>query len=162
MIRKLVTGIDANGKSVFLEDTQVSPMFPYPAFPGFGVAELFYTEQNPQPINVQEKKQVYSLELPAGAFRLCICHIPPLSSLIAGVRQAGTLIENENTFMMHKTQSIDYVYVIKGEVLLRLDSGDEQLLKPGNCVIQKGAMHTWHNLTTEPCEILGVMVGAIV
>jgi mannose-6-phosphate isomerase-like protein (cupin superfamily) len=49
---------------------------------------------------------------------------------------------------------------LSGEVVLRLDNGEEQLLKPGDLVVQKGATHTWNNFTKEPCDLLGIMIGA--
>jgi quercetin dioxygenase-like cupin family protein len=46
---------------------------------------------------------------------------------------------------MHRTVSLDYGVVLEGEVELILDSGDTQLLRRGDLVIQRGSMHAWRN-----------------
>jgi mannose-6-phosphate isomerase-like protein (cupin superfamily) len=39
--------------------------------------------------------------------------------------------------------------VLSGEVYLELDDGADVLLKPGDCVIQNGTRHAWHNRSSE-------------
>ncbi len=117
MTRRIITAINKDGNSVFLEDKHISPINPYPVFPRFSLTDLFYTEQNPQGLDLQETQQPFQLEMPSGAFRFCICHIPPMSELLADFieysNQAGNpLPENEEDFMLHKTHSIDHVYLL--------------------------------------------------
>jgi hypothetical protein len=45
-----------------------------------------------------------------------------------------------------------------GRVLLRLDDGAATELRPGDCVVQRGAMHAWENPFAEPCTLTGVML----
>lgn len=52
------------------------------------------------------------------------------------------------TSPMHRTVSIDYGVVMIGEVELVLDSGDKQLLKPGDICIQRATIHAWRNPST--------------
>jgi hypothetical protein len=47
--------------------------------------------------------------------------------------------------MMHRTQSLDYGIVIAGEIELVLDSGDRQLMRPGDIAVQRATMHSWKN-----------------
>jgi quercetin dioxygenase-like cupin family protein len=61
---------------------------------------------------------------------------------------------------MHTTDSIDFEYVISGEVWLELDDGKEVHLKPGDTVVQNGTRHAWRNKGTQPCRILFCLVGA--
>lgn len=49
------------------------------------------------------------------------------------------------TTMEHRTQSIDYGVVIEGEIEIVLDSGEVQLLKPGDIMVQRGTEHAWRN-----------------
>ena len=161
LIRKVTSAIDANGRSQFLEDTQVPVTLTDENYPGFAVTELFYTEQNPQNLSVSHTARPYDLNLPPGAFRVCICRIPPLGELLTYARNNNLPISvNEKDYMMHKTLSVDYAYILSGEVILRLDNGEEKLLKPEDFVVQKGAMHTWNNFTTKPCDALCIMIGA--
>ena len=46
---------------------------------------------------------------------------------------------------MHTTDTVDFDIVISGEVYLELDDGEEVLLKAGDCVVQNGTRHAWHN-----------------
>lgn len=41
-----------------------------------------------------------------------------------------------------------------------LDSGEETLLKTGDVVVQRGAMHSWANKGNVPCRMLCVMLGS--
>ena len=161
LIRKVTSAIDAIGRSQFLEDTQVPVTLTDEKYPGFAVTELFYTEQSPQNLSVNHIARPYNLDLPPGAFRVCICRIPPLAELLTYARNNSLPIsDNEKDYMMHKTLSVDYAYILSGEIVLRLDNGEEKLLKSGDLVVQKGATHTWNNFTTEPCDLLGIMIGA--
>lgn len=160
-IRKVTSAIDANGHSRFLEDTQVPVTVTDEKHPGFAVTELFYTEQNPQNLSVHHTVRPYDIALPPGAFRVCICRIPPLTELLTYALNNNLPIpDNEKDYIMYKTLSVDYAYLLSGEVILRLEKGEEKLLKSGDLVVQKGAMHAWNNFTTEPCDLLGIMIGA--
>jgi len=39
---------------------------------------------------------------------------------------------------MHRTLSLDYCAVISGEVVLRLDGGEEKTVRAGEFVVQRG------------------------
>jgi uncharacterized cupin superfamily protein len=61
---------------------------------------------------------------------------------------------------MHTTDTVDYVTILSGEIWLVLDDGAEVHLEPGDCVVQNGTQHAWHNRNPEPCVLVTVMVGA--
>jgi mannose-6-phosphate isomerase-like protein (cupin superfamily) len=61
---------------------------------------------------------------------------------------------------MHTTDTIDFEYVISGEVWLELDDGVEVHLCPGDTVVQNGTRHAWRNKGTEPCRMVVCMLGA--
>lgn len=60
---------------------------------------------------------------------------------------------------MHRTVSLDYGVVLKGEVELILDNGDTRLLKRGDIAVQRGTIHVWKNVTPV-IEVDGKKVGA--
>jgi mannose-6-phosphate isomerase-like protein (cupin superfamily) len=60
---------------------------------------------------------------------------------------------------MHKTNSIDYLVVISGEMWMIMEEG-EVLLKPGDCVVQRGTNHAWKNSGKEPCLLAAVLIDA--
>ncbi|THW81538.1 hypothetical protein D6D15_10604 [Aureobasidium pullulans] len=51
--------------------------------------------------------------------------------------------------MMHRTQSLDYGIVIHGEIELVLDSGERQLMGPGDIAVQRATMHSWKNPSSD-------------
>ena len=61
---------------------------------------------------------------------------------------------------MHTTDSVDFDVVVFGEVVWELDDGAEVVLKAGDCVIQNGTRHAWHNRSAENCVIAFSLVGA--
>jgi quercetin dioxygenase-like cupin family protein len=61
---------------------------------------------------------------------------------------------------MHTTDTVDFDVVISGEVYLELDDGAEVLLTAGDCVIQNGTRHAWHNRSSEKCVVAVTLVGA--
>lgn len=61
---------------------------------------------------------------------------------------------------MHTTDTVDFDIVIFGEVVLELDDGAEVVRKAGDCVIQNGTRHAWHNRSREKCVIAFSLVGA--
>jgi len=61
---------------------------------------------------------------------------------------------------MHTSDTVDWDLGISGEVWLELDDGKEVLLRAGDCVIQQGTRHAWHNRSSEPCVLAVAIVGA--
>lgn len=42
---------------------------------------------------------------------------------------------------MHRTVSLDYGCVLFGEITMKLDGGAETVVKAGEFIVQRGAMH---------------------
>jgi len=63
-------------------------------------------------------------------------------------------------FGMHMSDTVDYLAILSGEMWLVLDSGTEVLLTPGDCVVQNGTLHAWHNRSPDPCVWSAALVGA--
>ena len=61
---------------------------------------------------------------------------------------------------MHKTASVDYIVLVKGQVDLLLDAGEAKSLKPGDVVIQRGTNHAWVNTGAEPALLVAVLADA--
>ena len=61
--------------------------------------------------------------------------------------------------MMHKTSTVDYLIVIKGEIWAILDDS-EVCLKQGDTMIQRGTNHSWSVRTDEPCLLAAVLINA--
>jgi uncharacterized cupin superfamily protein len=61
--------------------------------------------------------------------------------------------------MRHKTSTIDYIIVLKGEIFAIMDTG-ETLLKAGDILVQRGTVHSWSVRGTEPCIVAAILIGA--
>jgi mannose-6-phosphate isomerase-like protein (cupin superfamily) len=53
--------------------------------------------------------------------------------------------------VMHRTQTLDYVVVIEGDLVLLLDDS-EVTLKQGDVLVQRGTNHAWEN-RSDKCRI---------
>ncbi|MDA9143575.1 cupin domain-containing protein [Gammaproteobacteria bacterium] len=58
---------------------------------------------------------------------------------------------------MHKTDTIDYIILLKGDVTLILDE-EEVNIKPHDVVVQRGTNHAWVNNGSEPALLIAVLV----
>src|SRR5581483_5196255 len=64
-----------------------------------------------------------------------------------------------NTPRNHRTDSIDYAIVMRGEIDMELD--DEVVhIKQGDVLVQRGTIHNWVNKGTEPCLIAFILIDA--
>jgi quercetin dioxygenase-like cupin family protein len=65
------------------------------------------------------------------------------------------------TSSLHRTVSIDYVFVLCGELEMELDRGSLVRLYEGDIVVQRGTSHLWRNPSQDtPCRVLVSMVEA--
>jgi quercetin dioxygenase-like cupin family protein len=58
---------------------------------------------------------------------------------------------------MHATDTLDFVAVLDGEIVLGLDDGEHHLAQ-GDCVVQRGNVHRWRVAGDRPCTYAVVMV----
>ena len=58
---------------------------------------------------------------------------------------------------MHKTKTIDYIILLKGDVTLILDE-EEVKINPFDTVVQRGTNHAWLNNGTEPALLAAVLI----
>lgn len=99
-----------------------------------------------------------AFEVPAGAARWRVFSVPPdeiLRQMI--VERVGAGADHEHA-LFHKTATLDYIFVLDGDITLELDDGST-LLRPGDCVVQRNTNHAWHNTSEKPVSLLGVMIG---
>jgi mannose-6-phosphate isomerase-like protein (cupin superfamily) len=60
---------------------------------------------------------------------------------------------------MHRSDTVDFLVVLSGEVVLELDEG-EVTLGAGDSVVQNGTRHRWANRGTAPATLAIVLLGA--
>ena len=61
---------------------------------------------------------------------------------------------------MHRSLTIDFIYILEGEIVLELDDGCQTILRAGDSAVQNGTRHAWRNQSGAPCKMLVCLVGA--
>ncbi|HXW82720.1 MAG TPA: cupin domain-containing protein [Acidimicrobiales bacterium] len=60
---------------------------------------------------------------------------------------------------LHSTETLDYLTVLSGEIVLIV--GDREIvLRGGDVVVQKCTLHNWVNRSGQPCVMVGVLLAA--
>jgi hypothetical protein len=60
---------------------------------------------------------------------------------------------------MHRTHSIDYALILKGEIDMLMDD-TEVRCREGDVIIQQGTNHAWVNRSGKPCLVAFILIGA--
>lgn len=61
---------------------------------------------------------------------------------------------------MHRTETIDYIIVLDGEIEMELDDKEVVTIRQGDVMIQRGTYHAWRNVSDRPCSMAFVLVDA--
>ena len=170
-VRRVTTGHDEHGKSVVVSDTTVEGITAA-LLPGDEFHRLWGAEQAPvfPDDGAQQEYQTYFP--PPGGFRFMIFTVGPQGKtrepspdrkaqwLELNARLPGLAphMERGNPGM-HTTDTIDFEYILSGEVWLELDDGATVHLRAGDTVVQNGTRHAWRNPGAEPCRIVVFMAG---
>jgi mannose-6-phosphate isomerase-like protein (cupin superfamily) len=171
-IRRVVTGHNAQGRSVFIMDGPAPHVFSR----GTGsttVTELWQTRSSPAHNRGHEDAVSSPFRLPppenGSVFR--IIEYPPDAQRLAALaaerdapddgsgRSQALDRGNPRHPGFHKTHSVDYAIVLSGEIHALMDEG-EVLLKAGDVLIQRGTNHAWSNRSDAPAYLAFVLIDA--
>jgi len=128
-IRRVITG-DVDGRSRVIVDGPAHEV---------GAIDEIWASSPDTPLGVDPTEWDITLEPPAGGVRFRVASIPP------------------NSPRFHVTNTVDYLYVLDGDITLELDDGSV-LLHPGDCVVQRETNHSWRNDNGFPVRLVAVMV----
>jgi mannose-6-phosphate isomerase-like protein (cupin superfamily) len=172
-VRRVVTGHDESGKSVFASDEAVEPDRPL-LMPSAEFYQLWGGDTTPQFPDDGSMPDRHSYFPPVGGFRFGLFTVPPHA--VAGdqdpssdedaVADTEAKLPGLLRYMdpsdpgMHTTDTIDFEVVLEGTVVLELDDGAEVALNPGDTVVQNGTRHRWKNPGDEPARIAVFICGA--
>lgn len=160
-VRRIVTGENAQGQSVFVSD---GPALNHTNDPGSPPAQVVWVTgeaaapgSDPAPAG-----HAFGFHSKGGSL-LRVVDFPPDESYDAsqlarfldeqGVRDKG----DARHFWFHKTQSLDYAIVLDGEIYALMDEG-ETLMRPGDILIQRATNHSWSNRSGRPCRMAFVLL----
>jgi naringenin degradation protein FdeH len=164
-VRRVVTGHNAEGKSIFVMDGESPHVFSR----GTGstvVSELWATRSLPAENGGNEDAVLPAFRLPppprGTVFR--IIDYPPDAQRLAALgreREAADDGSGRHQALdrgsprhpgFHKTNSVDYAIVLSGEIYALMDAGD--------VLIQRGTNHAWSNRSDQPARLAFVLVDA--
>lgn len=155
--RRVVTGMDAVGRSTIVSDGPV-PVAARASYPPELVAQApflrFVSVANVLwiadgvPVDLADPRDPVERGVPAedGA---------PENGVIAGIMRYEPGLE----FPMHATRSLDVVIVVSGALELKLDAGST-VVRAGDVVVQRGTRHSWKVVGAEPAVIASVLLDA--
>lgn len=136
-IRRVVTANDKEGKSYVKWDSSIEGTSNRPGFANFS----FWATNKLPAETIEDDPSLWQTGICIGGgsvFRICRW-------------------EPGDVKRWHKTDTIDYAFVISGKIYMQLDK-EEVCLKAGDVLIQRATNHNWLNRGPEPCMILFVLV----
>jgi mannose-6-phosphate isomerase-like protein (cupin superfamily) len=166
-IRRVVTGLDANNKSVVQFDSR---MMLAPGQYGLNSTNLWVT--NTYPLGFSFKDDTFAIPVGVSPLdngtKFRVVEFPPLDTATEAkmdpnyLRKAvgdraparGVPVTHP---LMHRTRSVDYAVVMSGEIDMMLDDSTVHL-KPGDVIVQQATNHAWVNRGKEMCRILFVLM----
>ena len=141
-LRRIVTG-HRDGKAVVWKDD--APSNAASRVPGLSSTLVWSTDATPAD---------YSRDEDMGERKLGI-QPPP-----RGTRFSVLDVEPGNAAFMHRTDSVDYVICLAGEIEMDMDGGETVKMRAGDVMVQRGTSHSWVNRSKAPCRLAVVLVDA--
>jgi len=171
-VRRVVTGHDATGSSIFVMDRPTPHVFSRTKGAAV-VHELWETTCTPADNrgNDDAIARGHRLAPPKNGSVFRVIEYPPDTERLAAIaredalpdddsgRAAATDRNNPRHAGFHKTNTVDYAIVLSGEIFAMMDQG-ELLLKAGDVLIQRGTNHAWSNRTDAPAVVAFVLIDA--
>jgi len=157
-VRRIVTGHDENGKSIFLSIGE-APQKHHRTEGAVQFHEIWNTSEMPVSIDATEEREPNDrlpLRIPpdANGTILRVLDIHPGHLKHIKPREDGRHPG------MHRTETVDYAIMIEGELTMLLDDS-EVTMRPGDIVIQRGTDHGWENRSeTVTARIAFVLIDA--
>ena len=170
-VRRVVTGHDRDGKSMFLMDGHAPNVKEMASMPGLALTDLWETGGAPADNSgsADAGARPVRLEPPKNGSILRIVEFPPDSAWRTQDLDAKVAFDSigaghakdhgHGDPMMHTTASVDYIIVLKGEIHAVMEKG-ETLLKAGDVLIQRGTNHSWSVRGRRPCIVAAILISA--
>jgi quercetin dioxygenase-like cupin family protein len=144
-IRRVVTGHDANATAKVLIDGPARNE----KYPDKGMISTLMWATDSMPADIAIGTSVED------AGNRILGSAPPVN----GTRFAVLDFPPGNTAVTHRTETLDYVIVLEGEIEMDMDDSTVKLTA-GDVLIQRGTNHTWMNRSNERARIAVVLVDA--
>lgn len=170
-LRRVLTGHDHAGKAVFVRDDLLDGV-QVALLPGLELHTLWCARAPTSASADMEQAVDMNWFPPVGGIRFFHMVLPAEGGeLLPVADQASAIAEMQAKVPglletmepdapgMHRSDSIDCLFVLSGQPVLELDDGAEVTLQAGDTVIQRGTRHRWHNRGNTPARMVGVILG---
>jgi hypothetical protein len=168
VVRRIVTGIDTEGRSFFVEDGPPPKVLSVPERPGYRNMNLWRLLAQSRIDDPDTIIQHQGILPPPGGLVMRVIDVPPLPKDPAEAhRQAAAMFArmfpdakyetgSHRSSGMHLTDTIDFAIVLAGEIVAIMDKG-ETLMRQGDILIQRGTNHAWENRTDQVARMLFIL-----
>jgi len=164
--RRVVTRHDEKGKSCIIFDSYATNVRVPENEPKVAMTDLWYSYETPASNdgNADAADREIVLHPPRNGSVLRIVELPPdnernFSNLKSVDDSKSAVHEGQRHPGFHKTDTLDYIIVMEGELYAMMEEG-ETLLQTGDVLIQRGTLHAWSNRSTKRAIIAGIMFPA--
>jgi hypothetical protein len=176
--RRIVTGHDANGRSIVVSDGPATNVVASPTTPNRGLINFWRVDQSPannagggDPMAGPSQ----GLLPPKNGSVFRFFQIAPeretahlskeerekrMDVTFADMGAAAARVDTGRHPSMHKTETVDYIILLQGEVTMLLDEGEVRM-KPFDVLIQRGTNHGWVNYGDAPALLVAVLIDAV-
>jgi len=169
-VRRILTGHDSEGRSTIIADGHATNVKEMASMPGLALTDLWETAGAPanNDGHADAAARPVRLEPPKNGTILRVVEFPPDAQWRSSVNSkeafksigAGHVADKHSADpMMHKTSTVDYAIVLKGEIHAVMETG-ETLMRAGDILVQRGTNHSWSVRGTEPAIVCFVLVSA--
>jgi len=143
-IRRVITGHNEEGKAVVLID-EICQHFRQ-GRANANVCNIWTTETSPAnndgDADAGKRPGIFTMIPDGTVFRILDFH--------PGVEKR-----------VHRTDSIDYIVVMQGQIDMELEPGGETVhLKAGDVMVQRGTVHNWVNRYDDTCIMAVILIHA--
>jgi len=168
--RRVLTGHNEDGRSIILSDATATTVKEMKPITGLVATDLWETRGAPASNAGDEDAadRPVALEPPQNGTVFRMVEFPPdtawsndadAAAAFATIGAAHVSNATSSDPLMHRTNSVDYLTVVKGEIWAVMEEG-EVCLKEGDIMVQRGTNHSWSVRTEEPCLVSAVLVSA--
>jgi hypothetical protein len=173
--RRIITGHDAQGRSIILSDTISPHVMAIMEQPNFAVTDFWKTFATPADNSAGSERDPCATPIqvapPTSGSVFRVVQFPPDRDWAAKAAAMGGSVPLDETAKsattdgevrhahMHRTRSIDYAIVLSGEIWAIMDVGETKMVA-GDVLVQRGTNHAWANRSNAPCVMAFVLIDA--
>lgn len=173
--RRIVTGHDEQGRSIFLQDGPAPNLIQPEHSPNVGMFNLWRMMAVPGSYagDADEAPADAKITLvpPQDGLVFRIIEFPPDAERnLAAQKEVFKAYGNPEALSekhadgdrhpgFHKTETVDFALLLEGEIWALMDEGEKQMF-PGDVLIQRGTNHAWANRSNKPARMAFILVAA--